>query len=449
MSAVSPDGKAAHLSGLPDKVGRYVRSPSTRLAAFAGLLTYLCYAYAHDSWMNPALIGISIFFAIFMPTYTRLSNKAELWANNRFGFVTAGRLGRFVPQFAFNLVMFAVMLWGGGMSRSGVATVGGIAGAALITSLASQGLQYLGGYLFARGIGDLNRNVLVGLCVNTVLTALGTAGLPYGREAFLLLGFGLGGFLLLVGILSDLRSIFAPTGGVGMYFGTFNPFHNTHLAILKRAMAERRLDRIIIHPTLIPRLHAEAFRKGQIRVGRLREDGFQVYEKTENADVNVDYFPTGNIFLPPETRRALIELAVAEAGLGDKVEVIFLRETYDARGFQGVIADIRKRHPGTRLHTLHGTDFGGMLVRSICDECGWIYPWRILRRDNVSATAIRKGAKGMTPAVVTDVLDQISRNLPEVAAGGRRFRNDYGVLTEVLENDRSAERPDIRPVRSG
>ena len=354
---------------------------------------------------------MAIFFAIFMPTYTRISNKAELWADNHFGFVTAGRLGRFVPQFAFNLVAFAVMLGGGGMSRTGVATVGGIAGAALITSLASQGLQYLGGYLFARGIGDLNRNVLLGLCVNTVLTALGTAGLPYGREAFLLLGFGLGGFLLLVGILSDLRSIFAPKGGIAMYFGTFNPFHNTHLAILKRAMAERRLDKIIIHPTLIPRFYAEAFRKGQIRAGRL-QDGFQVYERT------------------------------------GKVEVIFLRETYKSRGFPGVIAEIRKRHPGVRLHTLHGTDFGGMMVRSICDDCGWIYPWRILRRDNISATAIRNGAKGMTPAVVTDMLDQIARNLPQVTAGGRRFRNDNGVLIEGIRQDCSGDRPEIQTVPS-
>ena len=458
MSAVSPDGKTVGLSGFPDGIGRHLRSPSTRLAAFAGLLTYLCYAYAHDSWMNPALIGVAIFFAVFMPTYTRISNKAELWANNRFGFVTAGRLGRFVPQFAFNLVAFAVMLWGGGMSRTGVATVGGIAGAALITSLASQGLQYLGGYLFARGIGDLNRNVLIGLCVNTVLTALGTAGLPYGREAFLLLGLGLGGFLLMVGILSDLRSIFAPKGGIAMYFGTFNPFHNSHLAILKRAMAERKLDKIIVHPTLIPRFYAEAFRKGQIRVGRL-QDGFQVYERTGKADVNVDYFPTGNIFLPPETRRALIELAVAEAGLDGKVEVIFLRETYDSRGFRGVIAEIRKRHPGVRLHTLHGTDFGGMMVRSICDDCGWIYPWRILRRDKISATAIRNGAKGMTPAVVTDVLDQIARNLPQVTAGGRRFRNDNGVLIEglgkaVQETDRTSkpscrDRPGIARIARG
>ena len=429
MSAISPDSKASPLSHLAGRLIRYARSPSTRLAAFAGLLTYLCYAYAHNSWTNPALIGVAVFFALFMPTYSRISNKIEIWSNNQFGYVTGGRLGRFVFQFAVNLALFAVMLYGGGMSRSGVATVGGIVGAALVTSLASQGLQYLGSYLFARGIGDLNRNVLAGLCVNTVLTALGTAGIPYAREAFLAVGFGLGGLLLLVGILSDLRSIAAPRGGIGLYFGTFNPFHNTHLAIIKRAMEQRRLERIIIHPTLIPRLHAEAFRKGEIKVGRLR-DGFQIYEKTDRADVAVDYFPTGNIFLPPETRKALIELAVAESGLADKVEVIALREIYDTRGFQGVIAEIKKRHPGVRLHTLHGTDYGGMLVRQICDECGWIYPWRIMRRDQISATAIRRGAKGMTPPVVTDVLAQISENLPVVTAGGRRFRNDNGVLTE-------------------
>ncbi len=429
MSAISPDSNATVLTTFVNRFGRYARSPSTRLAGFAGGLTYFCYAYAHNSWTNPALIGVALFFALFMPTYSRISNKIEIWSNNQFGYVTGGRLGRFVFQFAVNLVLFAIMLWGGGISRTGVASVGGIAGAALVTSLASQGLQYLGIYLYARGVGDYNRNVLAALVVNTVLTALGTAGLPYAREAFLAVGFGLGGLLLLVGVLSDLRSIFAPKGGIGLYFGTFNPVHNTHLAIIQRAIEQRRLDKIIIHPTLIPRLHVDAFRRDEIKVGRLK-DGFQIYEKTEKADVAVDYFPTGNIFLPPETRKALIELAVAEAGLAGKVEVIALRETYDSKGFQGVIAEIKKMHPGVRLHTLHGTDFGGMYVRQICDECGWIYPWRIMRRDKVSATAIRKGAKGMTPPVVTDVLQQLSQNLPEVKAGDRRFRNDNGVLTE-------------------
>jgi len=95
-----------------------------------------------------------------------------------------------------------------------------------------------------------------------------------------------------------------------------------------------------------------------------------------------------------------------------------------------VIAEVKRRHPRVRLHGLHGTDHGGMTVRSIYDECGWIYPWRILRRDSVSATAIRRGAKGMTSAVVTDVLEQLTANLPVVTAGGRRFRNDNGLLTE-------------------
>jgi nicotinic acid mononucleotide adenylyltransferase len=429
VAVVSVDGKSTGFSGLAAKTGRYLRSPSTRMAAFVGLLSYLSYAYAHGSWTNSALIGVSLFVGVFLPSYAKLSNKAELWANNRFGFVTGGRLGRFLPQYAFNLVVFAVMLWGGALNRAGMASVGGAAGAALVTTLASQGIQYLGVYLFQRGIGDMNRNVLVGLSANLVLTALATAGVPFARGAFLVLGFSLGALIFGVGLLSDLRSQLAPKGGIGLFFGTFNPFHNTHLAMVRRALEERRLEKIIIHPTLVPRLHAEAFRKGQLRVARL-DQGFQIYETTDKADVNVDYFPTGRMFLPPETRKALIELAVAEAGIADRIEVAFMRETYGSNGFQGVIGAVKKAHPGVRLHGLHGTDLGGMFVRQIYDECGWIYPWRILRRDNVSATAIRRGAKGMTSGVVTDVLTQLSANVPVVVAGGRRFRNDNGVLTE-------------------
>ena len=400
MAAIGSDGKTTPLSELSGRLGRYVRSPSTRMAAFGGLLTYVSYAYAHGSWANPTLMAVSVFIGVFLPSYSKLSNKAELWANNRFGFVTAGKFGRFLPQLVFNLAVFWACLWGGAFNLQGIASVGGFAGAALITTLASQGTQYLGGYFVARGVGDANRNTLAGLLVNIILAALGTAGIPGAREAFLAFGFVLGALFFGVGLLSDIRSVLAPKGGIGIFLGTFNPFHSSHVAILRQAMEDRKLDKIIIHPTLIPKLHADAFRKGEIRVGRL-QDGFQIYEKTDKADSNVDYFPTGNIFLPPETRKALIELAVAEAGLGNQVEVIFLRETYNTRGFQGVIGEIKKQNPGTRLHTLHGTDFGGMLVRSISDECGWIYPWCILRRDKISATAIRAGAKGMTPPVVS------------------------------------------------
>jgi hypothetical protein len=429
VAAIGSDNDVTTLSAWAGKFSRYVRSPSTRIAAFGGVLSYVCYAHAHGAWTNPPLIGVSLFVGIFAPSYARLSNKAELWANNRFGFVTAGKLGRFIPQLLFNLVVFWVLLWGGALIREGVASVGGFAAAALVTTLASQGLQYLGLYLAQRGQGDANRNVLIGVVVNLALTSFGTAGVPGAREAFLVMGVVFGALFFGIGLLSDIRSVAAPKGGIGLFFGTFNPFHNTHLSIVRRAIEERRLDKVIIHPTLVPRIHADAFRKGELRVAGL-EDGFQVYETTNKADVNVDYFPAGRKFLPPETRKALIEMAVAEAGFGDKVEVAFFRDIYDKDGFPGVIAEIKKRHPGVRMHALHGTDYGGMTVRQICDESGWIYPWRILRRDTVSATAIRRGAKGMTSDVVTDVLMQLTANVPVVAAGGRRFRNDNGVLIE-------------------
>lgn len=429
MTAIDSALKSLDFPLLARRFRQYLRSPSTRLAAVVALVSYLSYAYAHISWTNPALISVSLFTGVFLPSYAKLSNKAELWANNRFGFVTAGRLGRFAPQYAFNLAVFWIMYWGGALNRDGIASVGGFASAALLTSLASQGVQYISLFLFQRGIGDANRNVLVGLSATMVLVAFGTAGLPIAREAFLAVGLGFGALVFGIGLLSDIRSKVAPKGGIGLFFGTFNPFHNSHVAIIRRAIQERGLDKVIVHPTLIPRLHADAFRKGQIRVARL-ENGFQIYEATEKADLNVDYFPTGKQFLPPETRRVLIELAIAEAGLADKVEVVFYREIYDNQGFRGVIAEIKRRYPGVRLHGLHGTDNGGMSVRGTLDECGWIYPWCILRRDKVSATAIRRGAKGMTSTVVTDVLGQLTANLPVVTAGGRRFRNDNGVLTE-------------------
>ena len=112
MAVVGSDNKTTRYSTFVDRFVRYVRSPSTRMAAFAALLSYLSYAYAHGSWANPSLIGVSVFVGVFMPSYAKLSNKADLWASNLFGFVTAGRLGRFIPQYGFNLAVFGIMLWG-------------------------------------------------------------------------------------------------------------------------------------------------------------------------------------------------------------------------------------------------------------------------------------------------------------------------------------------------
>ncbi|MDA0261843.1 MAG: hypothetical protein O3A21_06585 [Proteobacteria bacterium] len=154
----------------------------------------------------------------------------------------------------------------------------------------------------------------------------------------------------------------------------------------------------------------------------------QIYEKTAKADPYVDYFPTGNRFYAPESRRYMIELALAEAGLSDRVEVSFMPETYARYGFHGVLAAIRKDHPNTPIHGIHGSDVGGMMVRAILDECGWIYPMPSLRRDGVSATAIRAGAEGMTGASITETLRFLCQERGEIAINGRKFRNEHGVL---------------------
>ena len=164
----------------------------------------------------------------------------------------------------------------------------------------------------------------------------------------------------------------------------------------------------MVHPTIVPKFHADALSKGEIRVARV-EDGLSVYETTARADPNVDYFPTGNRFFDPQVRRRLIEMAIREAGMEDRVEVAFMPEVYRERGFHGVLAEIRKANPGEPIHGLHGSDYGGMLVRAILDDCGWIYPVPVRRTDQVSATAIRKGATGMTSASVTEVLERLRR----------------------------------------
>lgn len=405
------------------------RSPSTRLALCVGATMYAAYGWAHDSWASPALIGTALFVALALPRYSLISNQAEQKANDLTAHVTAGRLARFALQAAFNLAAFAVMAWGDALRPGGIAAVGGIVGAALLTTAASQGAQYLAVWLFQRGKGDLNRNVLIGLSANVVATALGTAGLPGLREAFLVASIALGALVFGIGLLSDLRAHVHPKGGIAIYFGTFNPFHDSHLKLIRRAIAERGVDKVIVHPTITPRFHVRAFEKGEIRVGRI-ENGYQILETTDKADVNVVYFPTGRKFLAPEVRRDLIRLAIEEAGLADKVEVAFWPEIYAERGFQGVIARIKEIYPGRAIHGIHGSDWGGMMVRAIMDECGWIHPMPTLRRDGVSATAIRAGARGMTSKAVAEALDRLAQGLPAVVA------NDAGLAGQ---NEKSRE----------
>ena len=388
---------------------------------------YVSYAAGFDAWLNPALIGVALFVGLALPSYSRLSNRAEQGANNAFALVSIGRLARFFPQLLFNVCAFGVLLVGGVVNGGNLSGVGGLLGAAAITTVASQGAQYVAIFLFNRNLGDLNRNVMIALSLNIVVTALAIMGFEVVRWIFLVGGIFLGVLVFGSGLLSDLRAFLFPRRGVGVFFGTFNPFHKTHVKLVRDALENRGLGKVVIHPTVIPRAHRIWRERGEIRVARV-EDGLQIYEKTVKADPYVDYFPTGHRFYAPETRRYMIELAIAEAGLADRVEVCYMAETYARFGFHGVVREIRKANPGTPLHGILGSDVGGMMVRAILDECVWIYPMPFLRRDGVSATAIRAGAEGMTGSSITKALRFLSRGSGEIAINGRKFRNEQGVL---------------------
>lgn len=411
------------------KLNAYINSPSTQLGLAIGAMMYLSYGMAHHVLGNPALILLSIFIAVFIPFYSRLSNRIEEKINLATAKVSLGRLGRFIPQFIFNLGIFFVFTVGGVLPGDALQDMGGVFGITLLTTCASQGMQYLGLALANREIGERNRNVIYALSINIVVTALATLGLPWAKLAFTIIGIVFGSVFFLIGLLSDLRARLYPKGGVGVFFGTFNPIHKTHLALIQRAIEERGLEKVYIHSTIVPKLHRDALHRNEIKISG-RQGGMRVYEKATRADVHLNYFPTGNMFYEYETRLKLMQLAVEEAGLSAKVEVLSMPDAYAKSGFYSVLDEIKKRAGGLPIHGIHGSDLGGMWVRGIYDESGWIYPFAIVRRDKVSATAIRNGMRGMTTATVELILEQLRRNLPVVQLNNQSYPVIDGVLQQ-------------------
>lgn len=409
----------------------YLLSSSTLIGYFIGILMYITYAYPRQEWSNIGLICITLFISFFLPYYSRISNKIDEWLCFKTAFVTPGRIGRFLAQWLFNFFIFFVFMYSNIINPLDTKSLGGIWGISLLTTLASQGIQYIAITLANREIGNANKNVSLGLALNILITAAAAIGIEWMRPIFLLTGLVFGSLVFGSGILSDFRSMFPRKGGIGIFFGTFNPFHNTHLAIIQQAIKERGLEKVIIHSTVIPKLHSDALAKGEIEIAE-RQAGMRIYKCTHQADVHVNYFPTGNRFYEFETRKKMMDLAIEEAGLTDKIEVLSFPDIYHDRGFYGIIHKIKEKYVKKRIHGIHGSDLGGMWVRRIYDESGWIYPYAIRRVDGISATAIRNGSKGMAPKVIEEILYAFREAASTVQVGSRFFNISEGLLQESL-----------------
>lgn len=406
------------------KIKQYFFSESTYLGFIFGLIFYLTYGFSQKALNNINLMGVSFLLALISPYYSKTSNKFDEWLCFKTSFISSGRIGRLIFQMIFNIILLSILHYFLIIPQ----TWRQLVVLALLASLLAQVTQYLAISFSNREIGNKNLNIIISMLISTSMTALSLTPIPYIHLFFQFCSLLMGGLIFFIGLLSDLRSLFYPKKGIAIFMGTFNPFHKTHLNLIKNVIQERNLSHVYIHPTVIPKLHRDALHTGKIVISK-REMGMRVYKKTEIADVHANYFPTGNRFFEFETRCLLTELSIMEANLESQVSVLKYPQTYEEKGFYGIIDEIKKRYPNTPIHGIHGSDLGGMWIRAIYDESGWIYPYSVKRKDQVSATAIRNGTKGQTSPTVEQILEKLRLNETVFSVNKFNFSFSEGILT--------------------
>lgn len=385
-----------------------------RSSVYAGLTLSLPYLVFAPQFMGLPLTLLTTVFVLtlsvqIVPRYIKALLNTEDAINLKLGFLTPARLLRLlwhVPLF------FLVQALANSAALSAMEMLAVIAAACGLHTLA-----VAAGY---RGIGDRAGNSLLAFCIGSLLTTL-----VFIVPSVLYLAYALAAVwsvTLIASIRSDLRSLLYPKHGVGVFFGSFNPVHKTHVKILQQAIQQRGLRKVYIHPTTVPKLHRVALEKGEISM--VEEAGMRVYSTTALADPHKHYFPTGRKFYEYELRQQLLQAAILDAGLQDKVEVLDLPAVYDQGGFFAVLENIkRKLAPGEPLHGMHGSDVGGIWVRNIFELSGDIYPFPVVRSDCISATAIREGAVGYTTPTIEAFLEATRSGKDFVFPTGYLFKN--------------------------
>ncbi len=360
------------------------------------------------------------------PKYVATGIKLEDYINLKLAQVTPSRIVRIL--FHIPLVLGIYFLY----SLSGLSIE--LDTALLILLFASAGLHAIAVTCAYHGKGDRVGNILLSLVIASGLISLLIAYSAGWAVTWVLAA----AFLvhILIGLMSDIRAAIYPKSGVGIYFGTFNPIHKTHLKIIREAIEKRGLQKVYIHCTTVPKLHRTALANHEIEMKM--QEGMRVYAKTELADSSKNYFPTGNKFYEYEIRKELIKAGVTDAELTDFIEVLDLPDIYERDGFFGVIKHIKSINPkGTPIHGIHGSDTGGIWVRNIFDDSGWIYPYPVVRKDNISATSIRAGATGYTSPTIEAFLSASRAGQSFRFPSGYVFSNNSINHSEIGKNNAS------------
>jgi hypothetical protein len=389
----------------------FIRHRSKFYTGLAFSIPYLVFA---SNLMAAKLLIFSYFIGLFIslqliPRYIKLILEVEDRINLKLGLLTPARLLRIVWHAPMVLLIQAItgpemMPWS----------------TAILLIMASCSMHSIAISAAYKGWGDRVSNSLLSFCINSVLITL-TLLVP----TLLVLSIGLSlllAWILAASIFFDLRSKWYHKQGIGVFFGSFNPVHKTHVKILQQAIEQRGLRKIYVHPTTVPKLHRVALEKGEISISE--QGGMRVYSTTKSADPYKQYFPTGRKFYEYELRQQLLQAAIIDAGLQDKVEILDWPAVYDQGGFFAVLKKIKKTLAhGDPIHGLHGSDVGGIWVRNIFELSGGIYPYPVVRSDCISATVIREGAVGYTTPTIEAFLEATRTGKDFVFPTGYQFKN--------------------------
>jgi hypothetical protein len=392
-------------------------APSTRIRFMLFVIAAATGLLASPHPLRAALFAVLL--GVAAPFHARLLERIEARALERVPVLCAGRMLRALAHAC--VTTLAVAWMDPARFLQGLLVAG--------ASLGAQGVTIRRAYA---GRGPMSLLVQSAFLVDGFLVAaIGTQSSSVQLLFVLVTGVGLAAFALDLArtARSDWRAILPRRGGIGLFIGTFNPMHTTHVQMVRRALEDRSLDRVYVHATVIPKLHADALANGALAIVA-RRAGMRVYEATARADPTVNYFPTGRCFYEHETRGLLARISLEDGGLDDRSEVISWPDCYARAGFRGVIEELRRRHPGVTICGIHGSDAGGIWNRAIYDAAGLdAYPVR--RADSISATAIRGGATGMTSPRVTEILRYLSANSSQFSVAGRRYELEDGVVREL------------------